>query len=77
MPLKGKKRKNGGLKEELLTFGHSGWWLVDAVFIQSAYCGWQKNKRRKKRISEPDRGEKIACSVVDVIGEGSDAFPPG
>lgn len=45
---------------------------LEAVFIQSVYSGWQKNERRK-RISEPDRGENIACSVVDVIGEGSDA----
>lgn len=32
---------------------------------------------RGKGICEADGGEKIACSVVDVIGEGSDAFPPG
>ncbi len=49
---------------------------LEAVFIQSVYCGWRKNEQRK-RISEPDRGEKIACSCVDVIGESSDAFLPG
>lgn len=42
--------------------------------MQSDHCGWQQNDR-KERIFEPDRAEKIACSIVDVIGKGSDAFP--
>lgn len=50
--------------------------VLKSVFMQSVYCGWKKTERRE-RILEPDRGEKIACSVVDVTGEGTDAFPPG
>lgn len=64
------------LKKRFSRVGNIQDGVLKSVFIQSVYCGWKKTERRE-RISEPDRGEKIACGVVDVIGEGTDAFPPG
>ena len=79
--IKNKKRKQrswqqNGLKEVLEHWATCRMVVQRPSSLNPSIVGGRRVSRGKG-ICEADGGEKIACSVVDVIGEGSDAFPPG